>query len=315
VTPSEQQPPPSPLQTLLVYISRYTVMEMDQPTAAQAAAATAASIQALAEALQASLSPAAPSHRLVISSFWKEDPVGWFHYAEAEFVVSGFPADSYLCYSHVLRALPPDVIAAVRDLVRIVTPETLGAYTCLKQALLSHYTPTDIANCFKFIDHPPLGDRHALTLFSDMQALLPADANILFNAHYIRRLPESLQNALVGKGELPPRELAEAAALLPHPQLAAAVPAHLAVPLPSSPPPLIAQARPPYRQSQSRSPSRSRRGASPASARNQARPSTPCPTRRQLPQPPLSSSCCFYHYNFGGGARRCQPPCSWHSEN
>ncbi len=45
--------------------------------------------------------------------------------AEAEFIVSGFPADSYLCYSHVLRALPPDVIAAVRDLVRIVTPETL----------------------------------------------------------------------------------------------------------------------------------------------------------------------------------------------
>jgi hypothetical protein len=77
-------------------------MEMDQPTAAQAAAATAASIQALAEALQASHSPAAPSHRLVLSSFWKEDPVGWFHYAEAEFVVSGFPADSYLCYSHVL---------------------------------------------------------------------------------------------------------------------------------------------------------------------------------------------------------------------
>jgi len=87
-----------------------------------------------------------------------------------------------------------------------------GAYAYLKQALLSRYTPTAIANCYKFINHPPLRDRHALTLFSDMQALLPADANILFNAHYHRRLPESMQNALVGKGELPPRELAEAAA-------------------------------------------------------------------------------------------------------
>ncbi len=146
-------------------------MEMDQPTAAQAAAATAASIQALAEALQASHAPAAPPHRLVLSSFWKEDPVGWFHYAEAEFVISGYPADSYLCYSHVLRALPPDVIAAVRDLVRVVTPENPGVYSCLKQSLLSRYTPTDIANCFRFIDHPPLGDRHVLTLFSNMQAL------------------------------------------------------------------------------------------------------------------------------------------------
>jgi hypothetical protein len=45
---SQQPPPPSPPQTLLVYKSRYTVMEMEQPTAAQAAAATIASIKALA---------------------------------------------------------------------------------------------------------------------------------------------------------------------------------------------------------------------------------------------------------------------------
>jgi hypothetical protein len=102
-----------------------------------------------------------------------------------------------------------------------------------------------------------------------MQALLPAETNILFNAHFLRRLPESMQSALVGKGELPPRELAEAATLLPHPALAAAVPVHQTVPLPPSPPPLITQARPPYRRSQSRSPSRSRRGLRwpPAAAR------------------------------------------------
>ncbi len=86
----------------------------------------------------------------------------------------------------------------------MVTPETLGAYSCLKQSLLSRYTQTDIAKCFRFIDHPPLGDRHVLTLFFDMQALLPADANTLFNAHFLRCLPESMQNALVGKGEPPP---------------------------------------------------------------------------------------------------------------
>jgi hypothetical protein len=97
-------------------------MEMDQPTAAQVAAATAASIQALAEVLQDNPASAAPSHHLVLSSFWKEDPVRWFHYAEAEFVVSGFPANSYLCYSHVLRSLTPEVITAVRDLVRTMTP-------------------------------------------------------------------------------------------------------------------------------------------------------------------------------------------------
>jgi hypothetical protein len=140
-------------------------MEMEQPTTAQAAAATAASIQALAEALQANGPPAASTHRLVLSTFWKEDPIGWFHYAEAEFVVAVVPLNSYLCYSHILRSLPPDVITTVCNLVCTMTPDTPGAYAYLKQALLSRYTSTAIANCFRFIDHPDPGDRHPLTLF------------------------------------------------------------------------------------------------------------------------------------------------------
>jgi hypothetical protein len=121
-----------------------------------------------------------------------------------------------------------------RNLVCTGTPETPGAYAYLKQAFLSRYTSTAIANCFRFIDHPDLGDRHPLTLFSDMQALLPEDANILFNAHYLRRLPESMQKALAGKDELPPHEVSEAAAFLPRPQLATSVPTHLSTPLPPS---------------------------------------------------------------------------------
>ncbi len=74
-------------------------MEMEQPTAAQAAAATSASIQALAEALQANGPPAASSHRLVLSTFWKEDPIGWFHYAEAEWKPP-FPGNLKICSSN-----------------------------------------------------------------------------------------------------------------------------------------------------------------------------------------------------------------------
>ena len=91
-----------------------------------------------------------PPGTLHILKFWKEDPVGWFHYAEAEFVVAGIPIHSYLCYSHVLRSLQPDVITTVRDLVRTVTLGTPGAYAYLKQALLSRYTSTAIGSCFRF---------------------------------------------------------------------------------------------------------------------------------------------------------------------
>ncbi len=61
-------------------------MEMELPTAAQA---TATSNQALAEALQANVPAYAPSHCLVLSTFWKEDPVGWLHYTLAEFATNG----------------------------------------------------------------------------------------------------------------------------------------------------------------------------------------------------------------------------------
>jgi hypothetical protein len=28
------------------------------------------------------------SHRLSLSSFWREDPEGWFHFAEAKFIIA-----------------------------------------------------------------------------------------------------------------------------------------------------------------------------------------------------------------------------------
>ncbi len=47
----------------------------------------------------------------------------------------------------------------------------------------------------------------------------------------------------------------------------------------------------------------SRRAPSPASTFwNRNKPPTPRPAHSQLPQPPLSSSYCFYHYNFGDPA-------------
>jgi hypothetical protein len=88
--------------------SHFTVMDPATATA-HASAATAASVQALVNALYSSdpaAAAASHSHRLSLSSFWKEDPIGWFHYAEAEFAVANVQFNSY-----VLRAFSPEVIA------------------------------------------------------------------------------------------------------------------------------------------------------------------------------------------------------------
>jgi hypothetical protein len=162
----EQQPSSSPLCyfTLSVYISRSTVIwRWSRLLLRRPPPPPWIPYKLLRRSCKptARLPPFSPPGTLHILTFWKEDPVGWFHYAEAKFVVAGIPIHRYLCYNHVLRSL-----------------------SYLQQVLLSRYTSTAIAiaNCFRFIDHPDLGDRHPLTLFSDMQVLLPEDANILFNA-------------------------------------------------------------------------------------------------------------------------------------
>jgi hypothetical protein len=88
---------------------------MDLAASAAAAASATAAVQAVTEVLR----PAnLQQHKVTLPGFWREDPVGWFQHAEAEFLLARIPADSYVCYLHVIRALPSEVLMAVRDLTR-----------------------------------------------------------------------------------------------------------------------------------------------------------------------------------------------------
>ncbi len=78
VTPSEQQPPPT-LHSATNTVSLHFTLCSDGDWSAYCTGGRrhAASIQALAEALQANRTPAAPSHRLVLSSFRQS----WAHHS------------------------------------------------------------------------------------------------------------------------------------------------------------------------------------------------------------------------------------------
>jgi hypothetical protein len=246
-------------------------------------------------------------------SLWKEDPVRWFHYAEAEFVVANVQLNSYLCYCHVLRVLSREVIATVRDYVRTVTPDTPDAYATLKNVLIKRFSPTQIDNCFKLLAMPPMGERHPLAYHSDIMALFPADGNVLVNAIFLRGLPEAMRTALVDKAELPPFELAQAAAQLARSTAAQAPVSVNAAPPPAAPSP-PASAAPFVPRLPNRPASRGRRSTtSRRPFQGGRRTPSPARPRRQLPQP--SPGLCSYHYNFGGGAHRCTPPCNWRAEN
>jgi hypothetical protein len=68
--------------------------------------------------------------------------VGWFHHIEGEFVIAWVPLSSYHCYLHIARALPPDIVAFVQDLIRTDTAESTNAYNLIKRALLNRFTST-----------------------------------------------------------------------------------------------------------------------------------------------------------------------------
>jgi hypothetical protein len=280
---------------------------MSADPASVAANAAVAAATAAVQALSAHLPSASQQHKLALPSFWLDDPAGWFQHAEAEFTLARLPANSYICYIHVIRALPSEVLAAVRDLTRVVTAATPDPYLLIKDTLLTRFTASPLQRCFRILDMAPLGDRRPSALFAEMHSLLPQDANVLFNAIYLRCLPESMRAALADRGELLPGDLAAAADLLHHTSRPSAATIAAATPLPPSPPPPlpVSAVHNPGRRFQSRSPNR-RRPFSP-----QRRPPTPHRSRNPLPRPPPGHALCFYHYNFGRQARRCQPPCSW----
>jgi hypothetical protein len=135
-----------------------------------------------------------------------------------------------------------------------------------------------------------------LALYEEMRALFPQDINILFNAIFLRGLPEAMRATLaVQHGHSPLNELAAAASLLQYiSRSGIAVAATSATATAAVP------------QGRSGSPSRRRQSVvinlPQTSSHRRHR-------QQQLPQP--SSSFCFYHCKFGRLARHCQPPCTW----
>jgi hypothetical protein len=267
-----------------------TMEDLQQALTASAAAAATAAVNAY----QQQLPPPRPhGQKMDLPPFWKDDPAGWFLHAEAKFVLMGYVAGSHTCFLHAVGALQPDVQLTVRDITRVVTALTPHPYNLLKAALTGRYTQSPLRQCYQLLTLPPLGDRHPTALFAEIMALVPEDGNVLLNAIFLRLLPDSMRANLNDKGHLPPRELADAAALLYHPGVGAPATAgdHT-----------VAAA---HHRPTSRSPSKGSRRQTPH------RGASPVRDRRPLPEPPASSDLCFYHYHFKKQAKNCRQPCAW----
>jgi hypothetical protein len=131
-----------------------------------------------------------------LPDFWTADPETWLAQAESQFR-RGRVTVQQTMFDHVLCKLPPDVVAAVRDLA--LHPPEEDPYTALKERLLSSFKPSKWEQVSKLLHFPDLGDRRPTALMDAMLATLPPDASpnyCLFQGIFLERMPDYIRSHL-----------------------------------------------------------------------------------------------------------------------
>lgn len=238
-----------------------------------------------------------------IPAFWSADPHMWFGQVEAQFAVKGITAEKTRYY-HVVANLSSDAATEVRDL--IMSPPQQNPYTALKTALLDRTSESHQRRLQQLLTAEELGDRKPSQLLRRMEQLLekPLDQPI-FEEIFLSRLPSRVRLVLAATTDR--LSIADKAAVADKLMEVTALGQHevnsVSPATPSTDFSTLANEVQKIRKdldsvlntiSRRRSQSRSR-----SLSKN-------CNDR---------SGFCFYHYNFGENARKCQSPCAYKSTN
>ena len=228
---------------------------------------------------------------VVLSEFWASEPHIWFKQTEAIFRRSHITA-SHAKYDHVLAKLPNDLLVTIFPLMDEITDDTLDPYERLHTFLLEKCSPSKWTLANRLIHLPALGDQKPSTLMDKMLSLLPPGepAGILFQTHFLNRLPEHIKDHLASRDFPDVRAMAAHADRLWAARQSDAAAAGIAA--------LQLSER--------------RRSPSPAFSRRSSPGHTPY--RRPSPPPtsrPSGRRLCHFHRKFGANARLCRAPCDW----
>jgi len=232
---------------------------------------------------------ASPSRsNVVLSDFWANEPRIWFKRTEAIFR-RAHVTSSHAKYDHVPAKLPNDILVTVFPLMDEISDSTPDPYERLRSRLLDACSPSKWTLANRLIHLPPLGDQKPSALMDKMLSLLPSGepAGILFQTHFLNRLPEHIRDHLASRDFADVRAMAAHADRLWAARQSDQVTASLAA--------LQMSER--------------RRSVSPAFSRRSSPGRTPY--RRSSPPPEQDRRFCHFHRKFGAKARICRAPCEW----
>ena len=258
-----------------------------------------------------------------LPSFWEADPVLWFRQCESAFRRAG-TVYSGVKFDHVVGKLPNVVSLSCRSLLLSINFEDKDAYERLKEHLCKNYSKSKWQQGYALLDHPGLGDRRPSQLLQDMRALLPDKEveGVLFQCLFLKRLPESMSDAVLAAGLDNVEEMAATADRL-HDKPAAVNVSSIAAQPPccSHVSAIDGQQR---NSNRSGRPGRSGRSPNRSNRLPDKRAATPGPRNgagwirfRDAGKPDsqwvpgAKKDWCGLHQFFGAKALHCQPPCAY----
>lgn len=242
--------------------------------------------------------------------FWKGDPALWFARLEAQFELARITTDSTK-FNHVLSAIESDILHSVSDLV--LRPPAENKYEALKKRLIEIHSESEASKMRTLLQGPELGDQRPSQLLSHMRSL--AGGNVgepLLKSLWLARLPTSTQGILAAFSE-DLDKLATAADQirdLTSPSLIGSVSTTPREDRTSQLESKVDQ----LSQQVSKLTTLLERSRSPGRSPGYSRDRSGSRSRFKTYLEPKDGYC-FYHTNFGRKANKCNPPCSFQSEN
>ena len=239
---------------------------------------------------------------IVLPPFWADNAAVWFAHCESRFRLRRI-ADEWDRFDSVVAALPKDTLRLVLDIVTSPPEET--PYTALKGRILNTHQLTDYQRIEQLFQLEALGDRKPSELLAAMLEICPAgeEKSKFFAFLFLHRLPQELRIML---GEDDHQEVHQLAAKADKLWAIHGHRLHGTVAAATVPSADLNAVRGSFtkRGGQQRGKGRGRPSQPAAAASSSSSPSPASLARN-------SSGLCFYHWQFGEKAFKCNTPCSW----
>lgn len=263
--------------------------------------------------------PSVNTTKCRLPPFWRQDPTVWFAQVEAEFRTAHVAASSRK-FNLLISALPSDVAMDIRDI--IINPPIVSPYEIAKAEIIKRTSQSEKKRLQQLLSNEVLGDQTPSQLLRKLLQLLGGAAidESILKEIFLNRLPSEVQRVLVSSRTTSLQDLADMADRvleISSPITVSSVRDNLGVTrvntydsrflaLESSIKELTVHFSK-LSQDLSRLTSMDR----PFVRNNNDNRNRSRSTSRHSRNSDPDKKYCWFHYTFGGNAKKCIPPCTW----